>query len=193
MTPVGDPIALNVDPDSRTINQGTFTFGTCTAIFANGGTRNYTQRVEWTSSDPAIASVSNVDNERGRITGNGPGTVTIRARDPLTGIDSNDSGQNGSITVLGPLESIELTPTNPTNNVNEERFFTAKGHFVGGTEKNITQDLDYLSSDTAVAQPTNEAGKKSRVLAVGVGVATIQAKDPATGIVSNQATMTVVP
>src|SRR5205085_259 len=93
VTPVGDPVALDVDPDSRTINQGTFTFGTCTGIFANGGIKNYTQRVEWTSSDPAIASVSNLDGERGKIMGIGPGTVTIRARDPLTGIDSNDSGQ----------------------------------------------------------------------------------------------------
>ena len=66
-------------------------------------------------------------------------------------------------------------------------------HFAGGTEKNITQDVDYFSSDTAVAEPTNEAGKKSRVKAVSVGTATITAKDPATGIVSNTATMTVVP
>ena len=193
MTPVGDPIALNVDPNSRSIDQGTFTFGTCIAVYANGGIRNYTQRVEWTSSDPAIASVSNLTNERGKITGNAPGTVTISAHDPITGIDSNDSSQNGTITVLGPLESIELTPTSPTHNVGEERFFTARGHFAGPTEKNITQDVDYFSSDTAVAQPTNEAGKKSRVLAVGVGVATIHAKDPATGIISNEATMTVVP
>ena len=31
------------------------------------------------------------------------------------------------------------------------------------------------------------------LVSVGVGMATIQAKDPATGIVSNEATMTVVP
>jgi hypothetical protein len=193
VTPVGDPVSLDVDPDNKTINQGTSTFGQCTASYANGGVKNYTQRVEWTSSDPAIASVSNVDGLRGKITGIAPGTVTIRARDPLTGIDSNDSGQNGSITVLGPLESIELTPTAPTNNVGEDRFFTVKGHFAGGTEKNITQDVDYFSENTAVAEPTNEAGKKSRVKAVSVGNATITAKDPATGIVSNTATMTVVP
>jgi hypothetical protein len=92
----------------------------------------------------------------------------------VTGIDSNDSGQNGSITVLGPLESIELTPVAPDNTLARIVFFTAKGHFAGGTEKNITQDVEYLSSDSAVAQPTNEAGKKSRVIAVSVGTATIR-------------------
>lgn len=193
VTPVGDPVALDVNPDSRTINQGTSTFGTCVAIYANGATKNYTQRVTWSSSDATIASVSNVDGERGKITGNGPGTATISAHDPVTGIDSNDSNQNAAITVLGPLQSIDLTPVTASNAVGEERFFTAKGHFAGGTEKNITQDVDYSSTDTAVAQPTNEAGKKSRVIAVGVGVATIRATDPATGVVSNDATMTVTP
>jgi len=193
VTPVGDPVALDVDPDGRTINQGTSTFGTCLAIYANGAIRNYTQRVEWASSDPAIASVSNETGQRGKITGNGPGTVVIRARDPLTGIDSNDSGRNGSVTVLGPLERIELAPASASNTVGEERFFTARGYFAGGTEKNITQDVDYASTDTAVALPTNEAGKKSRVLAVAPGVAAIRATDPATGIVSNDAVLTVQP
>jgi uncharacterized protein YjdB len=185
-------VSLDVNPDHRTIDQGATTFGTCVATFANGATKNYTQRVEWSSSDPAIASVSNVDGERGKITGNAPGTIVLRARDPVTGIDSNDSGQNGEITVLGPLESIELTPTTATDTVGDERFFTAKGHFAGGTEQNITQDVDYSSTDTQVAQPTNEVGKKSRVLAVGAGVATIRATDPKSGIVSNDATYTVV-
>ena len=63
---------------------------------------------------------------------------------------------------------------------------------MGGTEKNVTQDVTYASTDPAVAQPTNEPGRKSRVLAVGPGVAIIRATDPATGIVSNDATYTVV-
>jgi len=186
-------VALDVDPDARTIDQGASTFGTCLAIYANGAVKNYTQRVEWSSSDPAIASVSNVDGQRGKITGNGPGTAVVSARDPVTGIDSADSGRNGAITVLGPLESIELTPLGPSNAVGEERFFTAKGHYAGGTEKNLTQTVDYSSTDAGVALPTNEVGKKSRVLAVAPGTATIRATDPATGVVSNAAVMTVTP
>lgn len=192
LTPFGDPVALDVDPDTRTINQGASTFGTAIATFANGATKNYTQRVEWTSSAPTIASVSNVDGQRGKVTGNGPGTITLSAHDPSSGVGSNDTNQNGSITVLGVLQSIELTPTNPTDTVGEDRFFTAKGHFDGGTEKNITPDVDYSSSDPTVAVAPNEAGKKSRVVAVGPGVTIIRATDPDTGVVSNEATYTVV-
>jgi hypothetical protein len=185
-------VSLDVDPNSRTINQGTTTFCTGVATFANGATKNYTQRVEWTSSDPAIASISSLDRERGKVTGNGPGTVILRARDLVSGVDSNDSGQNGSITVLGPLESIELTPIDATDTVGEDQFFTANGHFAGRTEKNLTQDLLYSSTDLAVAQPTNESGRKSRVLAIAPGVAIIRATDPISGIVSNDATYHVV-
>jgi uncharacterized protein YjdB len=179
-----------VNPDARTINQGATTFGTCLAVYANGATRNYTQRVEWTSSDPAIASVSNTEGERGKVTGNGPGTIVLSARDPVTGIGSNDSGQNGAITVLGPLESIELTPASATSSVGEDRLYTARGQFTGGTEDNLTQDATYSSTNPEVAVATNEPGQKSRVLAVGVGTTTIRATVGT--IVSNDATLTVV-
>jgi len=191
VTPVGDPVSLDVNPDHRTIDQGTTTFGTCLATYANGATKNYTQKVDWTSSDPTIASVSNVDGERGKVTGLAPGTIVLSARDPVTGLSSNDSGLNGEITVLGPLVSIDLAPTSATDAVGGQRFFTATGHFAGGTEQNITQKVDYSSSDGSVAQATNEAGKKSLVVAVGAGVATIRATDPASGVVSNDATYTV--
>jgi hypothetical protein len=191
LTPVGDPVAIDVNPKNKTIDQGEFANGTAVAFFANGAQKNYTQKVDWTSSDPAIASVSNVDGQRGKVTGNAPGTITLSARDPVSGVSSNDSGQNGSITVLGVLQSIELTPTTATDTVGEERFFTAKGHFAGGTEKNITQDVDYSSSNPAVATATNEEGKKSKVVAIAPGTTTIRATDPTTGVISNDATYTV--
>src|SRR5262249_28301742 len=103
-----------------------------------------------------------------------------------------DSNQNGTITVIGELQSIELTPTSATDTVGEDRFFTATGFYDGGTERNLTQSVTYSSSDTSVAVATNQAGQKSRVAAVGPGVAIIKATDLTTGIVSNEATYTVV-
>jgi len=190
VTPVGDPIALDVNPDGRTIDQGESLFGTCQALYANGGVRNYTQRVEWTSSDPAIASVSNAEGTRAKVTGHAPGTIALIARDPITGISSNDSGRNGSITVLGPLERIELGPVTATSVEGTARFYSARGFFAGGTDDNVTQDATYSSSNPEVAIATNEPGTKSRVVAVGVGTTTIRATIGT--IVSNDATLTVV-
>mgnify|MGYP003694022047 CR=1 FL=1 len=86
--------------------------------------------------------------------------------------------------MLGPLTSIDLTPVTASDTVGDERFFTAKGHFAGSPDKNITRDVDYESTNTAVAQATNEAWEEEPVVAVGVGVTTIRAKDPTTGIAS---------
>lgn len=182
-----------MNPDTKTINQGAFTFLTASATFENGGKKNYTQKVDWSSSDPAIASVSNAQDERGKTTGNGPGTVTISAVDPVSGIGSNDSGQNAVITVLGPLQSIELKPGEATDKVGEFTRFTATGHFAGGTTQNLTQKVIYSSLDLNVAVPLNTEGDASRVEAVGVGTTTIRATDPDTDIVSNDATYHVVP
>ena len=192
LTPAGAVVALAVGPVSRTIDQGATTFCSAVATFANGATKNYTQRVDWSTSDATIASISNATGERGQVTGVGPGTVVIRAHDPVSGVDSNDSNQNGSITVLGALLSIDLKPLTATDAVSAQRHFTATGHFAGGTDKNLTQSVVYSSSDSTVAVATNTPGDKSLVGAVGVGTATIRATDPTTGIVSNDATYTVV-
>ena len=97
---------------------------------------------------------------------------------------------DGSITVLGPLERIELGPATATSVVGAERFYSARGFFAGGTEDNLTQDAAYSSSNPEVAVATNEPGKKSKVVAVGVGTTTIRAT--VGGVVSNDATLTVV-
>ena len=82
----------------------------------------------------------------------------LRARDPVTGIDSERLGpERREITVLGPLTSIDLTPVTASDTVGDERFFTAKGHFAGSPDKNITQDVDYASTNTAVAQATERS------------------------------------
>ena len=185
-------MAIDVNPDARTINQGKSTFLTAVATFENGATKNYTQRVDWSSSDPAIASVSNAEGERGLTTGNGPGTATISAVDPVSGVGSSDSNQSSLITVLGPLQSIELKPVEATDTVGDVRRFTATGHFAGGTTQNLTQKVIYSSLDLNVAVPLNTDGDASAVQAVGVGTTTIRATDPDTGVVSNDATYHVV-
>jgi uncharacterized protein YjdB len=193
LTPAGALVSIDVHPDGRTIDQGEETFCSAVGTFENGGTRNYTQRVEWFTSDPAIASISNVEGERGKVKGLAPGTVVIRARDPVTGIDSNVAGDNGEITVLGPLERIELSPLQATKNVGEFQNYTARGFFTGGGDENFTQRVIYQSSDLNVVFPPNAAPNKGRVEAVGVGSATITAVDPMTGKISNEVTLTVEP
>lgn len=187
--------SIAVSPDSRIVDQGTTTNFTAVATFENKATRNYTQRVTWESSAPSVASVSNEDGDRGRVTGLAPGTATITAIDPVSGVSSDDSRENGSVTVFGPLERLVVSPKTTTRTLDEPLRYTVTGYFAGGTQRNMTQRVLYFSNDLNVVVPLNQEGDRSLMEIVGPGKATISAVDPASGISStltnDDATVTV--
>jgi trimeric autotransporter adhesin len=164
---------------------------TATGHFAGGVTRNLTQRVQYASSDPAVARTANDKGDRSRIDALAPGTVTISAKDPTTGVASTASGSDASFTVLGALERVTLAPATVKRPVGQAQRMTATGHYAGGATRNLTQHVVYSSSDPTVAAATNPGGDKSRVDALAAGTATITALDTATGITSSAAVMTV--
>jgi uncharacterized protein YjdB len=188
-------ITLGPRKASRTIGEAQRF--TATGHYAGGATRNLTQRVEYTSSDPAVAKALNAQGDRSRIDTVAPGTATITATDPRTGISSRTTGGDATLTVLGALERITLSPSMITRNVGQTQRLTATGYYAGGTTRNLTQRLVYRSSNPEVAAAPNAAGDKSRIEVVGTGSATISARDPASGISSStaggDATVIVVP
>lgn len=157
---------------------------TATGHYAGGATKNLTQRVEYASSDSAIAGTANAKGDRSRIDLLAPGTVVISATDPKTGVGTHASGGDATLTVLGKLERITLSPSTMTRNVGQTQRLTATGHYAGGTTRNLTQHLTYRSSNPEVVAAPNAEGDRSRLDVVGAGTATISAVDHASGIVS---------
>jgi len=184
LTVLGPLEAITIAPATVTLTVGEARFFTATGHFGGGGTLNVTQRVDWASSNAAVASAPNEAGMKSRVVAVAPGVATISAVDSETGVESSPDG-DAMVTVLGPLESITITPAVATREVGQTIFFTATGHFEGGVMQNITQQVTWSSSDPAVATAPNEAGMKSRVDAVGVGQATISAMDPESGVGSS--------
>jgi hypothetical protein len=81
-------------------------------------------------------------------------------RDPVTGLTSTKA-DSATLTVLGPLLSITLSPGTATRHVGESLSFTAPGHFAGGSGQ-------------------NQPGGGGRA-----GTALISATDPETGVSSS--------
>lgn len=166
---------------------------TATGHYAGGATRNLTQKVEYASSDPAIARAPNAPGNRSRVEPLAPGSVTITATDPKTGIRSDPA----TLHVLGALERIVLAPARSRRRLGDTPHLTATGHYAGGTVRNLTQKVEYRSSDPSVVAAPNAAGDKSRLETRALGSATISAVDPKTGIDSSasggDATIEVVP
>ncbi len=185
-TPAGALVSLSLAPDqakNKIISVGEFANFTATAHYENGVTRNMTQRVDYTSSDPAIAEAPNAEGNKGKVNGVSPGVVTIVATDPESSVSSNDvGGVNGHLTVQGALVSIVLKPLEKNATVGAFVNYTATGNLSDGNTKNLTQKVTYASSDTNVAVCPNADGNKGRCQAVGTGTAVISATDPVTEI-----------
>ena len=179
-------IALNYDEaKNKTISVGEFANFIATGTYQNGTTKNLTQRVDYTSSDPTVADAPNTEGNKGKVNGLKPGVVTITATEPLSGISSNDAGgTNGHLTVQGALVSIALKPLDKNAVVGDLITYTATGILSDGNTKNLTQKVVYASTNTSVAVCPNSEGNKSQVQAVGIGTAIITATDPVTEISS---------
>ncbi len=195
-TPVGTPQRFIVQPAIRSIQKDATANFTAIAEFRNGAQQNYTQKVTWKSSNDGVADVSNEDGTRGRATGHRLGTVTISVRDPVSGKVSAKA-DSATLTVLGALEGLELTPSQAALHVGDFAALTATAHFAGGTTQNYTQKVAYTSSNPAVVAALNTPGNRSAIQVLGVGTAIISAKDPDTGITSTASdgdvTVTVTP
>lgn len=133
---------------------------TLTATVKQGSSTITNQTITWTSSDSAVATVSN----SGKVTAQKEGTATITA--------ALANGQKATCKVIVTKEKvavtkITLTPATLNLKVGENDSITAAVEPNNATDKTLT----WVSSNTAVATVDNNG----RVSAVGEGSATITA------------------
>ncbi len=214
-SPTSTPVlvSLAVGPSTAKRTAGSFQNFVATGTFSDGSTKNLTQRATYSSSNPSVAVPANAPPNRGKTTAIAVGVAIISAVDDVTGIAST---QNAEFTVVeAPTPTPTLTGTTPTRTrtptptptatpkllslqvspVTAKRSagsfqnFSCNGIYSDGSTKNMTQKVDYSSTNLAVANPTNALppGNKGRVDAVGPGTATISARDPISGLVSTSA------
>ena len=172
----GNPILLSIAiaPTDPTIDVGQTQPFTATGTFSDNSTSDITNQVAWASSDQNVATI----NSAGLATGVGPGTATIGA---TQGAISGEA----TLTVNAPqLQSIAISPQNPTTEVGQTQPFTATGTFSDNSTSDITNQVAWASNDQNVAT-INSAGLAT---GVGPGAATIGATQ---GAISDQTTLTV--
>lgn len=84
----------------------------------------------------------------------------------------------------GTIVRLELKPVTKTISVGEFANYTATGFDAQGVSRNMTQKVEYASSDPTVAEAPNAEGNRGRVNGLKPGVVTISATDPVTGVAS---------
>jgi hypothetical protein len=174
---------LVLSPHATTKRPGDHEGYTVTAFLTGGIQLNVTQRMIYASSSPAVATATNMPGNRSRVLAKAPGTATISATDPITGISTTDSGNDATLRVAGELEFIVVYSNLRYSSLfpGQSQRFTAVGYFRGGVTDNVTQRCEWRSSDPAVAAATNPDGDRSRIDALAPGGTYVTCVDPRTG------------
>jgi hypothetical protein len=89
--------AIEIAPDSPSVEVGKSLQLTATAIYSDASRKAFTESLTWTSSDPQIVSVLNEERSKGFISGHAPGSAAITAR-------HSGSGKTAQVqvTILAP-------------------------------------------------------------------------------------------
>ena len=150
--------AIAVAPKTASVNIGAQQSFTATATYSDGSTGAATS-VTWSSSEPAVATVT----ASGVATGVTAGSTTITAASgAITG--------TAALTVnASPVISISVTPASASVSVGGSVQLTATANYQNGTSGNVTSSATWSSSNTSVAS----VNSNGLVVAVGQGTATV--------------------
>jgi uncharacterized protein YjdB len=174
-------IAITSTNSSSKLAEATSVQLTATGTFADGTTQNLTNVATWTSSNPAIATVS---RNAGVVTGVAPGTVNITA--VFNGIGGSLFNLQVTNAVLTPVTISPGAPAPIT--LGSFLQFSATGTFNDGTKQVLTTFSTWNSSNAAVAV-VNKFGLAT-TSGLGTTTITVTATQNAT-TVSDYATLTV--
>lgn len=177
LTVVTELASIAVDPEERFMQLDDTTVFRAVGTFEGDREADISSHARWESEDPAIARIGKL----GLVTPVALGIVEMRAFDKATGISSNDTDENGVLTVVGDLVSVAVEPPVLELGVGEAERIRALGSFdppagpfrMGGR-------VDWFSSDAEVATVDGDGD----VECLAAGTATLSARDEKSGITS---------
>jgi hypothetical protein len=182
--------SLEVTPVNPSLALGLTEPFVATGVFSDLSTQNMTLSVTWSSSNAAVATISNLAGSKGLVRSLAAGgPITITATDPATG----KVGTTSLTVTAATLSSIGITPIIASIDLGTKEQFVATGTYTDLTTQNLTSSLTWSSSNAAVASVSNAAGFKGLASSLSIGgPVTVTATDPATGKTAT-ATLTVTP
>lgn len=165
---VGSPalVSIAVTPATATIALGSSQQYQAIGTYSDGSTQNVTTLLSWSSSTPAVSTISST----GLATGLSQGTVV------LTG-GSESVSASVTLTVAAPsLVSIIVTPNAASLSIGATQQLSAAGIYTDGSTQNLTGSTTWVSSNPSIIS-VSSAGLAT---AVAAGNATITATSGST-------------
>jgi hypothetical protein len=137
--------SMVITPAAPSVPKGRTSQFTVIGTFSDATSQDLTFDSSWTSSVPAVATISDTAGSKGLAQ-----ALTVGA----TTITSTFGGVSDStlLTVTEPvLQSIAVSPANPSILTLSTRNFTAIGSYSDGSTPDITSQVAWSSSDTGIA------------------------------------------
>ena len=177
-------VSLGVTPANPSIAKGLKSQFTAIGTYTDNSTQILTAQVQWASSDPTVATVSNASGYDGLGVGLNPGSATISAT--LAGASAS------TLLTVTPatLVSIGVSPANLSIATGLTNQFIANGVYTDNSTQDLTAYVAWTSSDSSVASISNATASHGLATAVGPGPVSITA---ASGAVSGSTSLTVTP
>lgn len=166
--------SIAVTPATPAVGVGQTSQLTATGTYTDTTTKNITTSVTWASATTSVATVSSSGLASGVAAGTSVITATLGAK----------SGNTTLTVTTVTLQSIAVTPANPTVGAGQTTQLMATGTYSDTTTKDITASVTWSSGTTAAAT-VNTAGLVSGV-AAGTSVITATS-----GLISGNTTLTV--
>lgn len=142
LTVVADfPVSIAVTPANPSIAKGTTGQFTATGTYSDSSVRDITSQATWSSGTPAVATI----NSSGLSSGLTLGTSVI------TATFNSISGSTTLTVTAAALQSILVTPVNPSVAQGLTKQFAATGTYSDGTTQNITTQVTWSSATISVA------------------------------------------
>jgi 6-phosphogluconolactonase (cycloisomerase 2 family) len=169
--------SIAVSPQFAVIAPGKTIQFIATGNFSDGSSQDITSVVSWQSSNPSFAGITNSPSTQGLATGGLPGTVTITAVASYVG--SNPPTGVATLVVQTPqIDSIAISPTNPSVLIADRLQFTATAHLTDGSSKDVTKQVIWSSADSSVAMVSNTMAASGLVTGITEGSTAISAALP---------------
>lgn len=175
-------VSIRVTPANSSSAKGATLQFTAMGTFDDNTTQDITKAVVWNSSDMAVATISSRAGSNGLASTIAAGTTTITA--------ASGAIRGSTILTVNPstLISIAVTPAGSSIAKGTNQQFAATGTYSDNTTQNLTNSVNWTSSNTSVATISNAAGSKGLAKSVSAGSTAITA---VSGDISGSASLTV--
>ena len=162
-------VSITVNPAFGSIPLGLNQSFTALGTFSDGSTQDVSSSAHWSSSVPAVATVSNTPGSQGIAASTGSGGTLISAT------LSNVAGSGGLTVSTVTLAAITISPQGPSIPIGGSKQFTATGLYSDGSTANITSAAAWASSSVTVATISNGSGAQGLATSAGSGTTGISA------------------